>query len=90
MDNTFRDNGQVILQVKHGKPQKSTQKIIGPDDDEDMDEAFLIAHDAAMVHSMAEALVKGDLTFYVAPWQRTHDLEVQGRANRQVPWQMRR
>ena len=90
MDITFRDNGQVILPVKHGKPQKPTQKIIGQDDDEDMDEVFRTAQDAAMVQIMAEGFVKGDQTFYVAPWQRKLDHKVQGRANRQGPWQMRR
>ena len=80
----------MILPVKHGKPQKPTQKIIGQDDDEDMHEVFLIAQDGAMAHTMAEGLVKGDQTFDVAPWQRKLDHEVQGRANRQVPWQMRR
>ena len=55
--------------MKHGKPQKPTQKIVGQDDDEDMDEVFRIAQDAAMVQTMAEGFVKGDQTFYVAPWQ---------------------
>ena len=81
----------MILPVKLGKPQKSTQKIFDQDDDdEDMDEVFPIAHDAAMLQTVAEGLVKGDQTFDVAPWQRKHDHEVQGRANRQVTWQMRR
>ena len=90
MDITFRDKGQVIFPVKHGKRQKPTQKIIGQDDDEDMDEVCRTAQDAATVQTMAEGFVKGDQTCYVAPWQRKFDHEVQGRANRQVPWQMRR
>ena len=58
MDMTFRDIGQVILPVKHGKPQKPTQKIIGQDDDEDMDEVFRIAQDAAMERQWQKDLSK--------------------------------
>ena len=75
----FVDNGQVILPVKHGKPQKSTQKIFGQDDDdEDMDEVFRIAHKAAMLQAMEEGLVKGDQTFYVAPGRGDFTMKFKG------------